>query len=126
MASLLAAVRAAGGTPYAFHLRAIVSETVDGTREERDLQLDGARRFLRQCEGIACRGIYFDGRHSFETNLNDTALPAAAPSPFDAALQAVLLEAFADPNFQMRGGEVALRAPRPAQRDQRTRACGCA
>ncbi len=111
LASLLAAVRAAGGTPYALHLRAIVSETVDGTRAERDLQLDGAQSFLRQCEGIACRGIYSDGRHSFETNLNDTALPAAAPVPFDEALQAVLLEAFADPNFPVRGGEVALRPP---------------
>ncbi len=111
LASLLASVRAAGGTPYAFHLRAIESETVDGTREERELQLDGARRFLRRCEGIACRGLYFDGRHAFETNLNDTALPAAAPSPFEGALQVVLLEAFADPNFPMQGGEVALRTP---------------
>ncbi len=110
--NLLAAVRVSGGTPYTYHLRSTLSEMVDGVPQERELELEGPRRFLQHCEGLACRGMFFDGNQTFETDSNETALPTgASASAFDASLQAVLLEEFADPKFRALGGSVALLDP---------------
>ena len=109
---LLASVRAAGGAPYAYHVRARLSEIDDGIPQQHDLELEQTRRFLQDCQGLACRGLFTDGRRSFETDSNGTAEPSGdSPSLFDASLQAVLLEEFADPEFRTQGGSVVMLEP---------------
>jgi hypothetical protein len=109
---LLASVRLAGGGPYLYHVRATLSDIEDGKLQQRVLELEGPRRFLQHCEGLACYGLFTDGQRSFETDSNGTAVPSGAPpAPFDTSLQAVLLEEFADPGFRAQGGSVAPLAP---------------
>jgi hypothetical protein len=104
---VLAKVREASGSPYAFHLRVTAG---DGDAAQA-VDLEGARSFAQRCDGIACRGIFFDGERTFATNFNGTALPADGPPFFDPSLQAVVLGAFASPDFQAAGGAVSLRDP---------------
>jgi hypothetical protein len=109
---LLASVRVAGGTPYVYHLRASLSEIEDGIPRQHVLELEGTRRFLQHCEGLACHGLFTDGQRSFETDSNGTAVPGGGSlSLFDTSLQGVLLEEFADPGFRTQGGSIALLEP---------------
>src|SRR5271165_664663 len=108
---LLLKIRAAAGTPYAYHVRTIFSDDADPGSVRRTLDVEGLRRFVHHCAGDACNGRYDDGQHSFQTNLNGTALPIQAPSAFDLTLQAVIVDDFADAGFRAAGGSVALREP---------------
>ncbi|MBC5810389.1 MAG: retroviral-like aspartic protease [Candidatus Eremiobacteraeota bacterium] len=106
-AALLYAISEASGAPFALH---VVSRERFGSNAgavELHSEQQWPRRLVRRCERALCAGTYYDGSRSFDTNINDTALPAPRKSdPFRASLDALASYAFLAPDFARLGGRL--------------------
>lgn len=104
--------RAASGAPYRFHVVSVSHESHGGRSFEITTETEGDKFRTRRCSKSICSGSYFDGERSFDSNLNDTALPRSARVDAVAiTLRAIVSYAFTAPDFQTSGGRIAEREP---------------
>lgn len=103
VASLLARMRAAAGTPYRAHLRS-VSRIVDhGTDATLSVDSQGDAFLEQTCVQSLCSGAYFDGSTFDRVNFNGTALPelqADNDTPTVKSLHDVEYLTFLNPAFR--------------------------
>ena len=106
LSTVLARMRAAGGTAYAFHIASTtLTDGANGRIFRNDMQ--GLRFVNRACAQVVCTGTYFDGERAYAINLNDTALPRSTETQVTMrALRIALSLAFLDPAFTRSGGRI--------------------
>lgn len=109
---MLAAVRKASGEPYRYHIVSHAREQVDGRTIDITYDDEGVRHRVRRCAGVLCGGVYFDGKHGYETNLNDSPVPFGDDADgWQLTMNTVKSYAFTDPAFRLSGGRIAERPP---------------
>ena len=112
LAALLERARATSGAPYRYHIVSVSHESHGGRTFEVTTETDGLKYRARSCSKSICSGFYFDGERSFETNLNDTALPISARvDALQLTLRAIVSYAFTAPDFRSTGGQLIERDP---------------
>lgn len=110
--ALLERSRIASGAPYRYHIVSHSHESRQGRTFEVTTETDGPKYRVRSCSKEICSGFYFDGERSFDTNLNDTALPLSSRvDAFGVTLRAIVSYAFAAPDFRANGGQIVEREP---------------
>jgi hypothetical protein len=103
--ALVAKARATSGAPYEVHIVSKSRETIGGRTVEITTETQGLKYRARRCYKGICNGFYFDGERSYESNLNDTALPkSSAIDGFELTLRAIATYAFTAPDFRANGG----------------------
>ena len=112
LSNLLAKARAASGEPYKYHIVSFSHETHDGTTFDVTTESQGEKYVAKSCAHSLCTGFYFDGEHSYNTNFNDTPLPATAGADgLQITLRAIASYAFAATDFVANGGTLVERDP---------------
>jgi len=112
LSNLLAKARAASGEPYRYHIVSISHETHDGTNFDVTTESQGQKYVAKSCSHSLCTGFYFDGEHSYNTNFNDTPLPASAGiDGLQITLRAIASYAFTATDFVANGGTLVERDP---------------
>ncbi|GAC1548325.1 MAG: hypothetical protein NVS3B16_21140 [Vulcanimicrobiaceae bacterium] len=110
--ALLERARNASGAPYRFHIVSHSHESRQGRTFEVTTETDGLKYRARSCSKAICSGFYFDGERSFESNLNDTALPLSTRvDALQLTLRAIVSYAFTAPDFRSAGGQIVEREP---------------
>jgi hypothetical protein len=106
LGEFLARANLASGAPYRHHLR---THGVDAAGRSVVLDEEGLAFARRRCDRSLCFGIYFNGRRLYDTNYNETALPARSGDPAQLTYQTIVSYAFTDPSFRSSGGRLAER-----------------
>jgi hypothetical protein len=107
---LIAKARAASGAPYAYRIVSHTRESAGGHTYDVTSETQGVKYVARRCERGVCSGFYFDGEHSFNTNINDTALPTSPlVDGLQLTLRAISSYTFASPDFRANGGALTFR-----------------
>lgn len=110
--TLLDRARASSGAPYRYHIVSVSHESHGGRTFEVTTETDGLKYRARSCSKAICSGFYFDGERSFDTNLNDTALPLSTRvDALQLTLRAIVSYAFTAPDFRTSGGQLIEREP---------------
>lgn len=110
--TLLERARLASGAPYRFHVVSRSHETRQGRTFEITSESQGATFRTHACVKGLCSGSYFDGEHLFETDFNETPLPASSGSEaVERTFRAITSYAFTAPDFRAEGGELYEREP---------------
>lgn len=105
---LLANANRASGAPYRYHVHSL---GVDANGRALTLDEEGLSFARHRCEHSLCTGTYFDGQRLYDTNFNDTALPAPGGDPAQLTYRTIVSYAFTDPGFRSGGGRIAEREP---------------
>lgn len=110
--TLLQRARIASGAPYRYHLISRSHESRQGRSFDVTTETDGLKYRARSCAKTLCSGFYFDGERSFETNINDTALPLSTRiDALQLTLRAIVSYAFTAADFRTSGGQISERDP---------------
>ncbi|GAC1656654.1 MAG: hypothetical protein NVS9B12_08420 [Vulcanimicrobiaceae bacterium] len=103
---LLGQMRAASGEPYRYNLTSTSREIVDGAQTSVQTEFSGLQFRTRVCDGVLCRGSYFDGTRFYNVDINDTALPSLVQDPDLRAVRVVTSGLFLSSGFA-RGGTLS-------------------